>query len=57
MFKVILKSDEMLMLNNECTQVDYSDKDVMVFKQYISEKEYKVLAIIPKENIKYVKNY
>lgn len=40
--------------NEQCNAVDYSDNNVLVFKHYYDDKNYRTLAVIPYSSIKHV---
>ena len=54
-FEVYLKAGRLLTFDGKCDSVIYSSQDAWVFKQTISRNgKYKVLALIPPEEILYV---
>ena len=57
-FQVLIKGrKEFIDFNGICTNIDYSNNKMCVFEHVTSDKKKKVLAIIPYENIEYVRNY
>lgn len=56
-FQVLIKGrKEFIDFNGLCTNIDYSNNKMCIFEHVIGNQR-KVLAVIPHENIEYIRNY
>lgn len=56
-FQVLIKGrKEFIDFNGLCTDIDYSNDKMCIFK-HVKNDKMKTLAIIPYENIEYIRNY
>lgn len=55
-FEVYLKDETTFDFNYKCNKIDYGDDDyiVCICKEKDEELVYRTLAIIPRENVKYI---
>lgn len=57
MFQVLLKDrKEFLDFNGMCTDINYKNDKMCIF-EHVKDGNRKVLAVIPHENILYIRNY